>query len=413
MEARDRVFGPITRETATDEVSVDYGDLIRKLVLSEHFVLESDELKEFPLLVRKFGYDGVRELLDSGLIGVYCGFAGVAFAGDDLPLDLYRPLCISFPPEKDVQRALDSFDDIPGLSGKQARTLRTKLADLIIEPQSNVGIAMLAKLHADIETNSPILKTAVAQVIADVTDRVSAASVADDFSLTITPTSYHGYAKEPMKKLQVVEAQTDLGERFGLSRLETHDIIGSAITGIGSLNRRIELMEQLDAVTGFRSSELPLFEQKLSFLARQLDPDVEEQRFSRVVELADLPDVDPDPDCHDVDLSRLVDIAQGDSARAFRSWLRGIDRMSDEEIKGEIGNLRDTMRSAVHSPAGKAVRFGVTAGVSLVHGVGPIAAQAAGALDTFVFDKLISRPGPTAFVSQLYPSVFTRATAKT
>jgi hypothetical protein len=55
MEMRDRIMGRVAVDAEAGRVaSVDFGDLVRKLILFEHVVLESEAVGEFPLLVRKF-----------------------------------------------------------------------------------------------------------------------------------------------------------------------------------------------------------------------------------------------------------------------------------------------------------------------------------------------------------------------
>jgi hypothetical protein len=52
MEIRDRLLGPIASVTdpENDTLVVDFGDLVRKLILSERFILESNRLREIPVL---------------------------------------------------------------------------------------------------------------------------------------------------------------------------------------------------------------------------------------------------------------------------------------------------------------------------------------------------------------------------
>src|SRR5882724_4765803 len=78
MEPRDRVLCPIAEVTsrASDgdptEVAVDFGALVRRLVVAELLVVQSIGLRELPHLVRKFGYDGVDALLSSGRVRLLC-----------------------------------------------------------------------------------------------------------------------------------------------------------------------------------------------------------------------------------------------------------------------------------------------------------------------------------------------------
>jgi hypothetical protein len=98
---------------------------------------------------------------------------------------------------------------------------------------------------------------------------------------------------------------SDLGQRVGLGEADAHQAVAHGILGVGGLNQRIGYMETYQAVTGLQNEDLPLLEEKLSFLTRQLDPEVHGQRFERVVELTGLPDVASDPNVHDVDMARL------------------------------------------------------------------------------------------------------------
>jgi hypothetical protein len=63
------------------------------------------------------------------------------------------------------------------------------------------------------------------------------------------------------------------------------------------------------------------------------------------------------------------------------------------------------MAHAIRSDAGKGVRLFITTGVGVA--VPPVGV-ALSAIDTFLTDKIVPEPGPTAFVSQLYPSIFRR-----
>jgi hypothetical protein len=405
VDTHARVVGPIARRTGKRRVEVDFGDLVRKLVVCEHFILESESFLELPLLVRKFGYDGVCQLFKSGLVEIFSEVAGIGFSPDGLTIGLHRIISLQGDEEEHMQHCFDLLREIPGLSARQARRLEATVAEALAGPARQPRGTALAKVHADVESGSPVVKAAIAQVLSR---RGPVAIAPDDFSLTMAPTRYHGNVRGPVKYWTVLDAHTDLGEVLGLSPRETHNCVEAGLSVIGNLNERIELMERFDAVTGFQSSEVPLFDQKLDFLVRGLDPAVSEERLSRVVEIADLPDVDPDPDVHDVDLVRLVEIAQSEDAREFRNWLRGVDGMSDSEIRDQVGGLRDTVRTAIRSPSGRVVRFCVTAGMHLLPAVGLVAGPAAEAMDRFLLERLVSKPGPTAFVDHLYPSVFTR-----
>lgn len=370
-------------------------------MLSEQVILDSIRLKEFPLLIQKFGYDGMKELLTSGRLRIHCDALTVGQTGQTdalesrarkgvLPLGSYSFAAIRIADRREyIHQNLQEINDAPGLRGKQAQQLRKLVAGRLITPPENAGQQMMAQLERDLEANVPLLKTSIALAVRKQLGREIEAS---DFEFRVERIDAHDW-----------RTTTNLGELLGIDAETEHKAVAQGLLGVGGFNQRIEYMETHEAVAGFQTLELPLMEEKLGFLARQLDPDSQSERFERVIELVGLPDVDADAEVQDVDLAQLVEIVSSEEAEAFRRWLRGIDSLDDAEVEGEIHRIRDLLSRAVQSTPGKGVRFLASTGVGIVN---PIAGLAAGSLDAFLVDKLVPEPGPTAFLSQLYPSVF-------
>jgi hypothetical protein len=155
---------------------------------------------------------------------------------------------------------------------------------------------------------------------------------------------------------------TNLGEVAALDAQTTHKVVERGLLGVAGLNHRVEYMDRYKAVTGFKVGELSLFDEKVGFLARQFDPNASRERLDRVIELLDLPDVDPRPDVHDVDMGRLIEVVNSEEAMEFRRWLRQIDSLDDREVREQIKRVREAMAHAIHGTAGKAVRFATSTG---------------------------------------------------
>jgi hypothetical protein len=402
MDPRDRHFGPIASiNQETDVVTVDFGDLVRKLVLSEQVILESIRLKELPLLVQKFGFDGIKELLTSGRLRIHCDALTVGQTGQTLalesrarkgllPLGSYSFSVVRIADRKEyIHQNLQPINDSPTLKGKQAQKLRKVVAGSLVTPPESAGKQTMAQLERDLENNVPLLKTSVSIAVRNHFGREIHAK---DFELRVERIDADDWHTE-----------TNLGERVGLDAETTHKAVELGLLGVGGFNQRLEYMESYAAMTGFKAGELPIMEEKLGFLARQLDPEAQQERFQRVIELVGLPDVDANAEVQDVDIGRLLEIVAGDEAQAFRRWLRGIDSLDNAAVEAEIHRIRDLVSRAVRSRPGKGVRFLTTTGIGIAN---PIAGVGAGALDSFLIDKLVPEPGPTAFLSQLYPSVF-------
>lgn len=387
---QDEDGGPVIR--------VDFGDLVRKLIVSEQLIVQSVGFKEIPLLIQKFGYDGVKSLMKSRRVRLLLDGMGVANIGQYahrtngpvLPLASYSFSALGFRAPTDlVSKDLSRIDDVSGLSAKQAKKLRGLVAERLTRLPDDAGQLSEAQLKRELESNAPVLKMSVAL------------AVRRSFDVEVDPSGFD----LRIERLNEWDwrTETDLSKRTGLSADQVHEVVGNGLSGAGSVNLQLELMKIFSCLTGFRSNELPLLDEKFEDLLRQLDPDWHEGRFERVVDVTGLPDVDPDPDVNDVDMARLIEITEGPEVKEFRQWLRGVDAFTDEELSGVLHPVRDALGSAIRTRGGKAVRLATTTGVGAVV---PPAGIVLSVLDTFLTEKVIPGPGPTAFLSQLYPSMF-------
>ena len=403
MEMRDRILGPIRVQPAggSSTVRVDYGDFVRKLILSEQFILEAGLLEDFPLLLAKFGYDGMAELMNSGRLRVLADFFTCAQTGQTeildarrqkgiLPLGSYALSAVALHDLKEhTHKGMAAIDATPGLTAKQSKRIRRLIADRLMTLPADKGGPTLRQSNHDIASNSLLVRRSIA------------VGAREHFQLDVSPDDFT-FSAEFIDDTDL-RTETNLGEVLELDDETIHNVVERGLLGVTGLNQRIEVMERYQAVTGFKIDELGLFEEKLGFLARQLDPDASYDRFDRIIEVLDLPDADADPDIHDVDLAQLVEVVQTDEAKEFRQWLRGIDSLDDGEVRDQIKRIRELLAHAVHGTGGKAVRFAMGTGLGFVF---PPAAIGFGALDTFVTDKVLREDGPTAFLGRLYPSVF-------
>ena len=403
MEMRNRIIGPVRVQPNGESAKahVDYGDFVRKLILSEQFIFEAGLLEDFPLLIAKFGYDGMAELLQSGRMRVLADFFTCTNTGQTdildwrrkkgiLPLGSYSLSVVALHELKDhIHKGMAAIDAIPGLKVKQSKKIRKLIADRMLLLPADKGTPTIQQSNLDIATNPMLLKRAIA------------VGAREHFQLEVAPDDF-SFSAEFLDDTDF-RTETNLGEVLGLDAEIVHKVVERGVLGITGLNQRIEFMERYDAVTGFKVNELDLFEEKLGFLARQLDPDASHERLQRVVELLDLPDADPDPDVKDIDLARVVEIVQTEEAKEFRHWLRSIDSLDDKEVQEQIKRIRELLAHAVHGNGGKAVRFATGTGLGFLFAPAAIGYSA---LDTFVTDKVLREDGPTAFLSRLYPSVF-------
>jgi hypothetical protein len=189
-------------------------------------------------------------------------------------------------------------------------------------------------------------------------------------------------------------------ERFSLDEDVVDRVLERAVLGVGSLNERFEEMDAYTAVSGFREAELPLLDAKLLAVMKEVDPERQEERLTRVLELANLPD--PATAEGTVDIERLLAAREEEELVEFRKWLRTLDSATDEEIIERVNSIRERISGAVYGDAGKAVRFAATVAADVL----PFGGIVVGALDQFVLEKVLPEPGPVSFLGSTYPSLF-------
>lgn len=162
-------------------------------------------------------------------------------------------------------------------------------------------------------------------------------------------------------------------------------------------------MRSFDAVTGFKDDEAMLFEARLQGLVRRVDPNALELQLRRVIALAgerELTQLAPG-----IDVAHLLDLGMSDAVHEFRASVQDSEEKSDEQIRAALTSLRPAIASVVQGNLGRLFRFLTVTGVGIIPEARP-AAMALGALDTFVLDRIVGKPGPAAILGDQYRSTY-------
>jgi hypothetical protein len=401
LEPRDRLLAPVAvRDAAGNVVGANLGALIRRLLLFEQVVLDSYAMRELPALIDALGPEGFLALLESGALKIRAdgwtfgetGAGGLVLGrgADPLPpLSYALSALVPHDRKHHISLCLSEIRAMP-LPKRTSQKLRLGVVDALVPFPDDAGRKSLAALPSDLTGNLNLVRAATAAAL---TKLVAQPVGEQDFEIRIEQEDEH-----------VFTAVTDIEKRLALSLEQTDKAVQDALLAIAGINQRIEEMESYEAVTGFRENELPIAEKKLSYLARQLDPEAQEERFGRVITIAGLPD--PETVAGAVNVERLLEVRESRELREFRQWLRTLDNASDEEIAELVGSISAKVSEAVHSPAGKAIRFVASTLAGAIPIAGPIAGVAVSALDTFLLEKIIPEPGPVSFIGTSYPSIF-------
>jgi hypothetical protein len=395
MSFRRSVLGEIGTRDAQRLVGVDIGALVRRLLLFDRTIVKSFRLHEVPLLVRTFGKVGFSHLLDSGLLGFSCGFTtlGVDFSRGGIrpiPLDHFMFGIVSAAnPDADLKAELRSLQSIPGLKNPERASLAETVWRSLVKQPATYGQELLDQVESDLRRNTPALKLALVERLKA---ELNGLPLPENVLIEVEETSQ-----------RVFHVKNTLSSAFGFSPDKTHLLLQQSVSAVANLNHRLADMSAYWAITGFRDSEAPLLFGKLSGILAPFNPQMSERQFERVIELANVPDFRLG---QRVSVDLLLKARESPECREFREWLPTLEDASDAEIRDAITGIRNKMSALANSAGGKLVRLAATTGAGLIPGAGLVAGAVAGAIDSFLIDKVLPKSGIVAFLTDAYPSLF-------
>ena len=416
MELRERHIGPITTRSGKggSDVRVDAGALVQRLLLFEHCTLESDGLVEIPRLVRVFGFRGLMELLDSGALSIICdpitmgnigqtlGLKITRARGGPLPLCSYRIVPVSIPErlptgepyrEQYIDQTLDVIRGM-GLPDGQRRRLMKAVAPMLSFYPPTVIADSKTEFSKLVERQDASIRSALEIEFR----RARGAKLPGAVKLRLDDLGNDGDFR----------VATNLAARAGIDEAETHKIIERALLGAAGLEQRLIVMQATGSVSGFRAEELSVLDGRFRWMWNELGADAQEARFQRVVKIGGLPDLSNLAASQEINIKRVLKLRNSADCREMRGWLRAVDSESDAEISERLFSFREGLAAATHTRSKSTTRFLLVTGTGALPGIGTWAGVVATALDHFIFEKLIGRPGPATFLGRSYPSIFRR-----
>jgi hypothetical protein len=406
MDIRTRLIAPFADfSRAVDSQTVDLSGFVLRLLLFEKYICQSNRLKEIPYLIKMFGYEGIRALLTSKVIDIQCEISGITQVGQleflerrrkkgILPLGSYSFSTARFEIDRErfVHNCLQQFHEIEGLQKKDVIKLKRDTVARILPVSTQADEDTIRQLNADMRANIPNIRSVVAL------------ELKRKFSTEIDPSDIfiqiHQIDEEDFR------TETNLIKDFRLSDKEAHEVVENGLRVLGGLNHRIAEMKAFSALSGFKDSELPVFEQKIDFITKALSPEAQEHRMKRVLALKGFQDLDDLINRGQVDLVKLLEVRESSVCREFREWLWSIDSVTDAEIDERVNGMREKLSWFAHGKSGKAMRWVASTGIGLIPVVGNVAGAVAGLLDTFLLEKVLPTPGAISFINKMYPSIF-------
>lgn len=372
---------------------VDLAGIVRRLLLFDKYVLVSVRLEEFPILAKHLGFAGLRDLLEANLIEIrheclqlaQMGQAGM-FGDAVLPPFTYKFNWIDATDKRGYAHdSLQKMHKVAGLSHNEVVKLKRAIANAIHPLPPDFRSQLIPAFQSELLQNVSLLRKAVEL------------EIKNNYKLDGVPVNLKVFQEGE----DTFKVETNLADHIGIDK--AHKAIERAILAVAGLSQAIGEMKVYSAISGFRDDELPLFREKLDFMAETLSSHSRENSFQRVIKIAGLPQIKGGP----FDVQKLLKLRDSSEAREFRDWLGGIGDATDSEIAERVVGLRARLGLKVSGSSGEAIRCLINTGLGFIPSAVP-AALAFGVFDQFVIDKLLPRSGITAFVSELYPSLFER-----
>jgi hypothetical protein len=376
--------------------SVDMGSFVRRLLLFDNYVLVSHRLQEFRFLADHLGVEQTSELLDSGLITIRNECLQLAdcsnlvhFGLKRLPPLQFRLDWIDFHDRRTTtSQHLECLRELPNVSIKRSSQFRRLIAGKISP------LPAVIKSDAGEDFFSEIQKTNYMRKAVVLAAKGLSTILPEDFTFRLH------------RNDDILELDTDLVGKFGFDTPKVHMIFQRALIGLGSLSQQLSEMNHFEALSGYRENESPLFTNRLRFaaLALHLTSEELEQDFQSVLSISQIPEYDlSEP----LKVDRLLKLRETDELSAFRNWLQNGGAKSEAEIREMIGGLRNTLSLAFNSGAVKILRFLTTNLSGAIPTHGAVIGPAVSLIDS-TLSELLSKPHVTAFIDDLYPSLFER-----
>lgn len=367
---------------------IDFDALIQRLLLFDGYVIRTVRFKEIPFLVRGLGYEQTLEVLASGLIEIRCEVTQIG-SERDVELKTWKQPTFS-------------------LVWIEAHDWEKYVGDCLADVQKNLALpedkwqALEVRVRACIRRVDPSIRKEVGLSFLHSLD--SSPGIVGE-SMRMAGRRRHIPIILPVFKTAIqrsndfIQVESDLC-RSRIPAKELWEIMRDGLMAVATLEQNIGEMKNYSALVGFSAEELPMFEERMSGLARLAYPEIE-RRAARIARLTGLPGFNPQQ--RRLDVGKLLQIRESDELRSFRDWLATSDSLSDNEVRQILRGFRARVSSFARVGSVTMTRWVVEQIAGLAH---PILGAVVSALDTFLLERLFPHSGPAAFVNKKFPSLF-------
>ncbi|TYB95351.1 MAG: hypothetical protein FXF54_04720 [Kosmotoga sp.] len=402
-DIRENLFNSCA-EKKNGKVDVDEGYILESLLLFDNYILQSIRLEELPTLVKLFDYEGLIHLLNKGILKIFYDALTIGQTGQLSILNsrkkkgILQKGCFSFNAVglSEKQKIINSLiekgvDGVSELSKNEKENLKLVIKDNLLSYPKNAGNEILSQLKLDMNNNDPSIKQAISELISRKKGKVVKT---DFFDINIIQLDDEDF-----------KVESSLNETILQDMNEYHEIIERALLTIGGRNQRILDMKYFNALTGFRENEVSLFEPKLSFLARSLNPAQITENFRNIINIKGFPSFKKHTSKENFNVEKFLEIRESKECKDFRNWLWSINKINEKELLECTGSFSQRVGEFIRTPKGKTLRCITGIGLGFLTG-NILSSSIYGIVDYFLLEKIFPVEGPIFFLNKKLPTIF-------
>jgi hypothetical protein len=351
-----------------------------------HLIIQSIWLQDVILLQHSCGVNGLAELFEAGALQFECGGLILAQTGQltpspPLPLFHYQFSRLNVQgAEERIERTLSGL----------APNLRDALVKGRVSMSEDYAKIAFGYFYRDLKT--------------ELVDFVVRKELR---RRGIIPVSHHVHV-EAIDEEDRFNVTSDLPHAYRMSPFDAHKLVEAALMTVGRVSQHLTSMYTHLALADLSEYDRDLLQAKLGMIAESVVPVSSEDQFSRVVSLKGL--AVPEYGTTVLDVNALLKVRQSDECICFKSWLSGVDRLSDKEVRERFSGFGRRIRESLHSRVGKQLKFLLSSGIGVAVGqlapvVGAVAGVGLAAIDSFLLERLAPKDSVLSFLNDGYRSV--------
>jgi hypothetical protein len=386
-------------------VGIDLNSFVMRLLLFEHYTIETVMLKDVAKLSRAFGVDGLIELLKSGIVSIHmdalttgqmnredplrgnASFPTVgSFGGEFLPLMHYDPVILNMADRQHyIHQCLTNLTATKA-PAKKFKQLKNATLDALTEVPSIDGPSNLWASNALMQNNA---------VITQITE----SKLREMYGKQLTPSAFDFNFRRSGEYGYAVES--NFQQVFGLTEMEVHKLFEAVILATGGFYQRLAIMQAYESIAWFNETDAKVLDAELKVAAQLTKSNTAEASMVRVLELKELPVLE---EGSHINITALMNLRNSKECKEFREWLKSSTDKSDEAIKHELTSFKAAFANFLNTGTTRVARFVLNTALSAKM---PVAGIAIDVGQQFIIDKILPANGPIAFINNKLPPIWT------